>query len=125
MAVMVWCNGCKTVVWAYDHQSRVDLRGLCNILQLPCPKCGDIGNFDGWESDNPYEQLGNALSKAEGQVYDDWSAMKYVARAYKVEWEPSPDNTWFRRPYYIPEEYERFMTSLRGVIQDHYTFERR
>ena len=64
------------------------------MLKLPCPKCGDVGNFDGWGSNNAYE----ALHQRYPDVYDDWSAMKAIAKIYKVVWEPSPDNTWFRRP---------------------------
>ena len=90
MAEMVWCQSCKTVVWAYDHQPPVDLRGICNMLKLPCPKCGEIGNFDGWGSHNAHQQLSSRK-----EVYDDWSAMRYVAEYEGMEWDPSGDNRWF------------------------------
>jgi len=94
MAVMVWCQSCKKVVWAYDHQSPIDLRGICNLLALPCPKCGEVGNFNGWESDAPMELLKPA--KEQGyDIYDDWSAMKYIAHYHGVEWKPSGNNNWF------------------------------
>lgn len=99
MAEMVWCNSCKTVVWAYEHQKPVDLRGICNMLQLPCPKCGAVGNFDGWASDN-FEGADEAIRYLipSWAIYDWWSAMKAIAESYKIAWEPSPDNTWLRRP---------------------------
>lgn len=96
MAVMVWCKSCKKVVWAYDEHLRVDLRGICNMFKLPCPKCGDVGNFDGWGSDHPISQLREMLLESEKQeVYDAWSAMRWIAKFYGVKWEPSGDNTWF------------------------------
>lgn len=92
MAVMVWCQSCKEVVWAYDHQKPVDLRGLCNLLKLPCPSCGEVGNFDGWESNNAYQELKDTPGET---ISDDWSAMRAVAHVMGVEWEPSGDNKWF------------------------------
>jgi len=59
------------------------------MLALPCPKCGEVGNFNGWGSDNAYQQLSSRK-----EVYDDWSAMKYVADYEGVEWKPSPNNHW-------------------------------
>ena len=96
MANMVWCQSCKTVVWAYDHQQAVDLRGICNMFQLPCPKCGVEGNFNGWGSESPYNAA-KRLETLTHPVYDDWSAMKAVAEfnCPGVEWDPSPDNRWF------------------------------
>ena len=114
MAEMVWCQTCKTVVWAYDHQSEVDLRGICNMLKLPCPKCGDIGNFDGWASNNAYEQIKNI---AGDQVYDAWSAMEYIAKAYKVAWEISPDCSWFKRPGDEDPTYLEFTKDLQRMIR--------
>ena len=99
MAEMVWCQSCKRVVWAYDHPPKADLGGVCNMLQLPCPNCGDVGNFDGWGSDKPLVDLIPHLEAMGGQnVYDWWSAMKVVAKQEEVEWCPSPDNHWFQRP---------------------------
>lgn len=96
MAVMVWCNDCKKVVWAYDHQKPVDLRGICNLLKLPCPQCSKIGNFDGWESDN-LEKVKGAFppETLQKKIYDWWSAMKVIAEQYGVEWAPSGNNQWF------------------------------
>ena len=100
MAVMVWCQSCKKVVWAYDHQPYIDLRSICNLLKLPCPKCGDEGSFDGWGSNSPVADLASAVTNVEtkaslGDVYNAWSAMQAIANIHDVEWEPSPDNRWF------------------------------
>ena len=108
MAEMVWCQSCNTVVWAYDHQPKVDLRGICNMLKLPCPKCGDTGNFDGWASNSPMEQL-----KEIPQICDAWSGMRYIAATYDLKWETSPDCSWFRRPDESTEEYEEKIHCLR------------
>ena len=90
MAVMVWCQGCKKVVWAYDHQPPVDLRGICNMLALPCPKCGEVGNFNGWSLSSLDDLKGN------WKVFPDlWSAMHSMAEREGVEWEPSGNNHWF------------------------------
>ncbi len=98
MAEMVWCVSCKKVVWAYDHQRKVDLRGICNMLRLPCPQCGVRGSFDGWGSNEPMAQLERAqVYLQKEKIYDSWSAMKYIARSSRVEWCPSPNNEWFRK----------------------------
>lgn len=115
MAEMVWCQSCKTVVWAYDHQSKVDLRGICNMLKLPCPKCGDTGNFDGWASNNSHIFLQLRGTKEE-PIYDWWSAMRFIAKQNGVEWGPSPDNTWFKRPEMTPGDYEILMDNLKGEL---------
>lgn len=95
MAVMVWCQSCKKVIWAYDHQPKVDLRGICNMLKLPCPKCGDEGNFDGWASDKPLAQV-REYAEAKGvRIYDAWSAMHFIADEYQMEWDPSGNLRWF------------------------------
>jgi hypothetical protein len=99
MSEMIWCNSCKTVVWAFDHQPKVDMRGICNMLCLPCPKCGDKGNYDGWGIDELTEAMVTQLNRTSGMpIYDRWAAMKAVAKLHNVVWEPSPDNDWFRRP---------------------------
>ncbi len=97
MAEMVWCQSCKTVVWAYNHQPKVDLRGICNMLALPCPKCGHKGNYDGWGNNELTDNLITDLEKIQ-PVYDMWSAMRAIAVNEQVAWEPSPDNDWFSRP---------------------------
>ncbi len=97
MAEMVWCQSCKTVVWAYDHQPRVDMRGICNMLRLPCPKCGGKANYDGWAVKELTPDLQKRLEKIR-PVYDLWSAMEAIATNEKLAWEPSPDNDWYRRP---------------------------
>ena len=96
MAEMVWCQSCKTVVWAYDHQRPVDIRGIVNMFGLPCPKCSAEGNFDGFGFDRFTGILRSLGINPEGvKVYDAWSAMKAMASWYKLAWDPSPDNRWF------------------------------
>ena len=91
MAEMVWCNSCNTVVWAYDHQPHCDLRGIVNMMGLPCPNCHRTHCFDGWGA-NDIEKLANHYPDKE--IFDGWSAMKYVAKENHKEWKPSPDNRW-------------------------------
>lgn len=93
MAEMVWCQSCKKVVWAYDHQPNTDIRGLFNLMRMPCPSCGAEGNFDGWGDRVSLEKM--RKNHPEVEIYDWWSAMRYVAQLNKVEWCPSPDNRWF------------------------------
>ncbi len=99
MGEMIWCQSCKTVVWAYDHQPSVGISGICNMLRLPCPKCEVKGNFDGWGIDKLTDDQAKQLERTTSNpIYDMWSAMKAIAKLRKVEWQPSPDNNWFRRP---------------------------
>lgn len=99
MAEMVWCQSCKTVVWAYDHQQSVGLSGICNMLHLPCPKCETVGNYDGWGLNKLTDDLTKQLARTTGEpIYDMWAAMKAIAKLHKMEWQPSPDNNWYRRP---------------------------
>ena len=97
MAVMVWCQSCKKVVWAYDQQPSVDLRGLCNHLALPCPQCGATGNFNGWADRLPYEEQKAALLafNPDARIFDYWSMMHLIAEREGVEWVPSGNNHWF------------------------------
>ena len=89
MAEMVWCNSCNTVVWAYDHQPHMDIRGLVNMFGLPCPNCHRTHCFDGWGINSIEE-----IASLHPQIVDGWSAMKYVAKNENLEWKPSPDNRW-------------------------------
>lgn len=89
IGTIVCCLSCRTVVWAYDADYG-DVRGICNIFNLPCPRCGERGNFDGWSI-----STGNVEFKA---TRDAWSAMRKIAKdnlyGYEFLWEPSGDNTW-------------------------------
>ncbi len=99
MAEMVWCQSCKTVVWAYDHQPSVEMSGIANMLRLPCPVCGAKGNYDGWGINKLTEEVADSLHKhTNTPIYDRWAAMKAIAILRKVEWQPSPDNDWYKRP---------------------------
>lgn len=98
MAEMVWCQSCKTVVWAYDAQPRVDLRGICNMFRLACPKCGAKGNYDGWGCNKLTEKDRKQMELIAGQtIYDMWSLLRAVAKSEGMAWEPSGDNTWTKR----------------------------
>lgn len=83
MGTMVFCQSCRTVIWAYDSVS-YDLRGIANFLRLPCPKCGDKASFDGWVGgvDFPF----------------GWTEMRELADKNKLAWEISPNCDWFKRP---------------------------
>lgn len=98
MAEMVWCQSCKTVVWAYDHQPHMDIRGWLNLVYMSCPQCGEESNFDGWGSDNP--KVITKMGEKGLAVFDWWSLMRYVAQQHKVKWAPSGNNRWFQGPVY-------------------------
>jgi len=95
MAEMVWCNSCNTVVWAYDHQPHMDIRGLVNMFGLPCPNCHRTHCFDGWGT-NSVEEL---AKRYPNEVFDGWWAMKLIAKMHYLEWKPSPDNRWLIGAY--------------------------
>lgn len=92
---MVWCNSCGTVVWAYDHQPHMDIRGIVNMFGLPCPECHRTHCFDGWGT-NSVEEL---AERYPNEVFDGWSAMKLIAKLHHLEWKPSPDNRWLIGAY--------------------------
>ena len=96
MAEMVWCQSCSTVVWAYDHQCSCDLRGIVNMMGLPCPNCHRTHCFDGWGT-NDIEEFIKRHQDLPGSiigVFDAWSAMRFIAKENHVEWKPSGDNRW-------------------------------
>ncbi|MBU2249680.1 MAG: hypothetical protein KKD77_23230 [Gammaproteobacteria bacterium] len=98
-ATVVWCNKCKTAVWAYDQMREgQDVRGLMNMMAMPCPECGAVGNFDGWSGiDETVEYLKEQFPM---DVYDNWSALKKVLamNCKDGKWAISPDCRWFHRP---------------------------
>ena len=86
---MVVCLSCKRVVWAYDANLG-DVRGLLNMMKMPCRLCGKKGNFDGWRVDaETFVCLGQP---------DAWQAMHNLAELNGHEWANSPDCTWFTEP---------------------------
>ena len=101
VGTMVWCQGCKTVVWAMDSDYG-DLRGTLNMLKIPCRLCGEEGNYDGYTV--PY----GWLTHLPPEHRDGWSAMRKWARADWLKWNPSPDNTW-RSDKEIQEAHDRVM----------------
>ncbi len=127
-ATVVWCQTCKTAVWAYDDmRAGQDVRGLMNMIGMPCPKCGKVGNFDGWTGDD----LEWIRSHAEAQgipVFDWWSALKAMVQLEAPKgttWEISPDCGWFKRPEYADDEestllYSAVLPDLCDNIQEAY-----
>jgi len=73
---MIACLRCKTVVWAYDHEPR-SLAGVMNGMKMPCPKCGEVACFDGWN------------------VWDEWQEMRNAAAREGLAWEPDGECRWF------------------------------
>ena len=94
---MIWCQSCKTVIWAYDHAEPSDRMGAANSFNLPCPLCGHKSNFSGLGIPNKsIDKNINQLRTTGLPVYDKWSYMKHLAFCNNVEWNPSGDNSWFR-----------------------------
>lgn len=85
VGTMVVCLGCKRMVWAYDSDYG-DLRGVLNMMQMPCRLCGDRGNFDG------YRVEPHSVPEFE---HDPWGAMHAVAKQEGFEWANSENCTWF------------------------------
>lgn len=105
MAEMVFCQSCNTVVWAYDHQPHMDIRGLMNMLNMPCPKCGDTGNFDGYYRDGDWLALHDAVK------------LHKETEGVELKWEISPDCAWFKRPGHTPEDYKKLMEEIVKIIR--------
>jgi len=85
IGTMVWCQSCDTVVWALDSDQG-DLRGILNMLRIPCRLCQAVGNYDQYSA--------NTNHMKDHGAYDGWSTMKALANMEELEWNPSPDNTW-------------------------------
>jgi hypothetical protein len=83
---MVVCLSCKKMVWAYDADMG-PVRGILNMMKMPCRLCGAKGNFDGWRvNDEIIIHL---------HCPDPWAAMRKIAEAHGFEWANSPDCVWF------------------------------
>ncbi|MHA2068805.1 MAG: hypothetical protein ACXABY_30965 [Candidatus Thorarchaeota archaeon] len=114
-ATVVWCQSCKTAVWAYDQmRESQDIRGLLNMISMPCPKCGQLRHFDGWSGDD----LSYFVEKYD--CYDWWSALKTVFHLSCKDgtWEISPDCSWFKRPERTDEQYSRLIEHLQEGIRE-------
>jgi len=85
IATMVWCQSCQTVVWALDSDMG-DLRGILNMMRIPCRLCGAVGNYDQYSANTHHMEMHG--------TFDGWSTMKALANAEELEWNPSADNTW-------------------------------
>ncbi len=112
-ATVVWCNECKTAVWAYDQmKDGQDIRGFLNMTSIPCPKCGALRHFDGWSG-----SIGDFDTLPDG-VYDSWSLLKYILsiNCEGYTWEISPNCTWFERPGMSEEGYRNLVDYIeRGI----------
>ena len=89
IGTMVWCQSCETVVWAHDS-NQGDLRGILNMLKLPCRLCGEEANYDGLS----VTSIDLERYKNSGIASGAWSVMRALQRYHEVEWGRSPDNTW-------------------------------
>lgn len=119
-AEVVWCNGCKTAVWAYDSVGEGwDTRGLLNMMGMPCPQCGATGNFDGWNS--RALTLSEVQRALENQHRSDWwSVLRAVFKnnVPKGTWAISPDCYWFRRPGMTNSQYLGMVEYIRqGIVE--------
>ena len=85
IGTMVWCQSCDTVVWALDSD-KGDLRGILNMLKIPCRLCRAIGNYDQYSANTHHMKMHG--------TFDGWSTMKALANMEELEWNPSADNTW-------------------------------
>lgn len=85
IGTMVFCLTCKTVVWAHDSNLG-DVRGILNMMKIPCRLCGEKGNYDG---SSPTSRTMEDLS-----THDGWSTMRAIAQYFKLEWDISPDLSW-------------------------------
>ena len=85
IGTMVWCQSCDTVVWALDAD-KGDVRGILNMLRIPCRLCGAVGNYDGYSANTNHMIMHG--------TFDGWSTMKALANAEELAWNPSMDNTW-------------------------------
>ncbi len=121
-AAVVWCNKCKTAVWAYDQMSDgEDVRGLMNMMGIPCPECGEVANFDGWNSrSQELEDIRQELSHcAKEPIYDWWSALRAIFQMNVKDgkWAISPDCSWFKRPNMSDNQYRGLMSYIQEGIE--------
>jgi len=70
------------------------MRGIANMLSLPCPNCNRQRIFDGWGAKELDEKLADYAKTSGTIIFDMWSAMKFIAKINNKNWNPSPDNTW-------------------------------
>ena len=110
---MVACLSCKQIVWAYDANFG-DVRGLFNMMKMPCRLCGVKGNYDGWRIN---DEIADYFGLAGG-----WQVMKRIAAENGFEWNISGTNEWFTEPDNTEQlAYER--QQARELEQDHQDWE--
>jgi len=64
-----------------------DVRGILNMMDMPCRLCRHRGNYDGWRV--------NDETIIELDCPDAWAAMRKIAAQEGLEWAISGDNVWF------------------------------
>jgi hypothetical protein len=89
-----------------------------NMMNMPCPKCGSISNFDGWSGDE--ELIENLIGSYPKECYDGWSVLKKVFRNNVKDglWAISPDCRWFKRPDMTEEQYRNLMEYVQEGIYE-------
>ena len=90
VGIMVHCLACSTVVFAHDSGRWGDVRGLLNAFRLPCRLCGgwnEYKGYDGWT-------ITADTMKAYG-LPSVWMTMHRIAEENGLDWDNSPDLTWF------------------------------
>lgn len=120
-ATVVWCNKCKTAVWAYDQLSdKQDIRGLMNMMGMPCPECGEVANFDGWSGEFDEDTV-KMLAGCGKACYDSWSMLHFMFEMNVKDgtWAISPDCAWFRRPGGSDEDYHSLLRGIRNQVEAH------
>jgi len=92
VGTMVFCLGCHRVIWAHDSGRWGDVRGLLNAMRMPCRLCGgenEFKGYDGWTI--------TAEMVRDYGLPDVWMAMHQLAEENGLDWDNSPDLTWFSR----------------------------
>ena len=97
IGTMVFCLTCRTVVWAHDGDLG-DVRGILNMMKIPCRLCGEKGNYDGFHpTSRTMEEINATAMTFTGEAllaFDGWSTMRAIAKDNNLEWDISPDLSW-------------------------------
>ena len=106
VGTMVVCLACKTVVWAHDSGYWADVRGLLNVLRIPCRLCegeNEWQGFDSWD-----------ITPALVEGGDVWAVMRHIAEQNGFAWDNSPDMRWFQG---APELLSGYSADLLEIAQ--------
>lgn len=83
IGVMVICTECRRVVWA-QPRAYGDLRGILNMLGLPCRLCGAPRSFD------QFDILDDGTRRL-----DAWGRMHEIADAEGLAWAIPAGTDWY------------------------------